>query len=250
MGKFKLIVFDIDGTLTQSKLPLDNEMAELLSKLLRQRKVAIISGAGFEQFKWQILEKLSEKSPKLDNLYLLPTDGTAFCVYKNGWQCESDPPLSQEDKEKIKKVFENIFEKSRLENPKEVYGEIVEDRGAQLNFSALGQDAPIEIKENWDPDNKKRQKIVSTIKDSLSGFSLRIGGTTSIEITKEGIDKAYGLKKLTAKLMAPKESILYIGDKLIVGGNDEPILALGIEYRAVGGLDDTRRVIYELIREN
>ena len=40
----RLIVFDLDGTLAESKSSLDSEMTELLHKLLDIVKVAVISG--------------------------------------------------------------------------------------------------------------------------------------------------------------------------------------------------------------
>lgn len=248
MKKFDLITFDIDGTLTRSKLSLDSEMAALLCELLGKFKVAIISGANYEQFKWQILDCLPCSSEQMKNLYLLPVDGTVFCSYSDSWQCENDTPLSKEEKERIKTAFENIFEKSGLENPDKIYGELVEDRGAQLNFSALGQDAPVELKENWDPDNKKRVRIIEVLKHILPNFSMRIGGTTSIEITKTGIDKAYGLNKLIRQTGISKEKMLYVGDKLFEGGNDAPVLTLGIESRAVKNPEETKKTIWELLK--
>ncbi|MDZ4205650.1 MAG: HAD-IIB family hydrolase [Patescibacteria group bacterium] len=247
MKKYDLIAFDIDGTLTRSKLPLDSEMAELLCRLMEKYMVAIISGAGYKQFKWQILDRLSCPSERMKSLYLLPTDGTIFC-YSDGWQCENDAPLSREEKERIKSAFENIFEEAGLESPDKIYGELIEDRGAQLNFSALGQDAPIELKEKWDSNNKKRVRMVECLQRALPGFSMRIGGTTSIEITKTGIDKAYGLSKLMGRTGISKEKMLYVGDKLFEGGNDEPVLGLGIESRAVKNPKETKQIILELLK--
>lgn len=247
--KLDLIAFDIDGTLTRSKLPLDPEMTQLLCRLMEKYKVAIISGASYEQFKWQILNPLVCQEEKMKNLYLLPTDGTVFCTYGDEWQCQYDDPLSADEKIRIKAAFENIFEESELENPVQIYGEFVEDRGAQLNFSALGQDAPIELKENWDPDNQKRERMVGVLKRTLPDFSMRIGGTTSIEITKVGIDKAYGLNKLMAQTGVPKEKMLYIGDKLFKGGNDEPALSLGMECRSVKNPEETKKVILEFLEQ-
>lgn len=247
--KFDLIVFDIDGTLTRSKLPLESEMAEFLCRLMEKHMVAIISGASYEQFKRQILDHLACSSERMKNLYLLPTDGTIFC-HNDRWQCENDAPLSREERECIKSAFENIFEASRLSNPAQIYGELIEDRGAHFNFSALGQDAPIELKEKWDPDHKKRKQIVEVLKRTLSDFSIHIAGTTSIEITRYGIDKAYGLNKLMGKTGVPKEKILYVGDKFFKGGNDEPVMALGIECRAVANPEETKKVMLELLGQN
>ena len=247
MKSFDLVVFDIDGTLTRSKLPLDNEMATLLSRLMGKYKVAIISGASYEQFKWQILDQLQCPPDKMKNLYLLATDGTVFCSYSDGWQCQSDAPLSEVEKEQIRAAFENIFEASRLESPDKIYGELIEDRGAQLNFSALGQEAPIELKGKWDPDNQKREQMIAVLKRALPDFSMRIGGTTSIEVTKVGIDKAYGLNKLIVQSGISRKKMLYVGDKLSSGGNDAPVLSVAGECRAVKGPEETKKVILELL---
>lgn len=248
MKSFGLIVFDIDGTLTRSKLPLDSEMAGLICLIMEKHKVAIISGAGLEQFKWQILGHLSCETETMKNLYLLPTDGTVFCGYDNNGWCEYDSPMSEEEKNRIKEAFNNIFQESGLEKPEKIYGELIEDRGAQLNFSALGQDAPIELKEKWDSDNKKRERMVEVLKRTLPDFSMRIGGTTSIEITKRGIDKAYGLKKLIERTGVSKEEVLYIGDKLSHSGNDVPVSDLGIFCKEVDGPEETKKVIRELLK--
>lgn len=245
--KFELIAFDIDGTLTESKQPIDSEMAELMSKLLTKYKVAIISGAAYQQFEWQVLSSPSLKDSNLNNLYLLPTDGTVMCTYTDGWHCEADEPLRDEEKSQIRNSFHEALEKTGLKNAGETYGELIEDRGSQMNFSALGQDAPPELKAQWDPDNSKRARIVEVLKELMPDFSFRIGGTTSIEATRQGIDKAYGLEKLLVSLGMSAEKMLYIGDKLFDGGNDAPALSVAGECRAVKGPEETKQVISGLL---
>jgi phosphomannomutase len=55
----KLIVFDLDGTLAESKSSVDAEMSELLHELLAIVKVAVISGGDWSQFEKQLLSKSS-----------------------------------------------------------------------------------------------------------------------------------------------------------------------------------------------
>ena len=80
-----LIVFDLDGTLAESKLPLDAEMASLLGQLLHAVRVAIISGGGWPQFEKQALSNVAQ-DVRLSNLSLLPTCGTKFYKYYGGWK--------------------------------------------------------------------------------------------------------------------------------------------------------------------
>ena len=81
----KLVVFDLDGTLAQSKSSLDAEMAALLNQLLGLIKVAVISGGNWPQFQKQVLSHLTSDE-RLKNLSLLPTCGTQFYKYETGWE--------------------------------------------------------------------------------------------------------------------------------------------------------------------
>jgi phosphomannomutase len=79
----KLIVYDLDGTLAESKSSLDTEMSALLHDLLGIVKVAVISGGDWPQFEKQLLTDLPHDD-RLVNLALLPTCGTKFYQYRGG----------------------------------------------------------------------------------------------------------------------------------------------------------------------
>ena len=254
MNKFDVIAFDIDGTLTVSKSPLednpvvDTDMSDLLNRLMDKYKVAIISGASYKQFETQILAHLTKDNEKLKNLYLLPTNGTTLCTYKEGvWLCPPVNALTDKEKEEIYTAFNKMFEAVGFKISEQIYGEIIEDRGSQITFSAFGQNAPIEIKEVWDKDHQKRQEMVSVLKKYLPDFASHIGGTTSIDVTRKGIDKAYGLRELLKHLNLPSEKLLYVGDELYPDGNDAPALSVAGECRAVKGPEEAKKVILELL---
>src|SRR3546814_18248596 len=59
------------------------------------------------------------------------------------------------------------------------------------------QQAPLDAKERWDPDFAKRQVIQADLRRRLPGLSITLGGTTSIDVTRKGVDKAYGLRRLS-----------------------------------------------------
>lgn len=254
MKRFEVIAFDIDGTLTVSKSPLednpliDTDMSDLLNKLMGKYKVAIISGASMKQFESQVLAHLTKDPDKLNNLFLLPTNGTTFCTYKSGWQCPQVNTLTQEEKEQIYHAFSKMFDEVGFKVPEHIYGEIVEDRGSQITFSAFGQNAPIEIKEAWDKDHEKREEMVQVLKKYLPGFASHIGGTTSIDVTRRGIDKAYGLRELLKYLNLAREKLLYVGDELYPDGNDAPALSVAGECMAVKGPEETKKIILELLK--
>ena len=113
--------------------------------------------------------------------------------------------------------------------PEQVWGERIEDRGSQITFSALGQQAPIHAKEAWDPDFAKRTRIQADLRQRLPGLSINMGGATSIDITREGIDKAYGLKRLSEQTGVALDEMIFFGDAIFPGGNDYPAKHLGLD---------------------
>jgi phosphomannomutase len=113
----------------------------------------------------------------------------------------------------------------------------------------LGQQAPLEEKLKWDPNHAKRKKIKAILDKSIPEFSVRTGGSTSIDITKPGIDKAYGIGKLRDLLGIPVQQMTYIGDALYVEGNDYPAETAGVDCISVKDPNDTKRVVQTIISD-
>ena len=241
----QLIVFDLDGTLALSKSALDDEMAAHLNSLLEVVKVAIISGGDFPQFEKQVLAHLPAGT-KLENLSILPTDGTKFFQYHNSWQKIYSEDLSPAQKQMIEDSLEKAVTASGLQ-PTQSWGERIEDRGTQITYSALGQQAPLEAKETWDPDFAKRKQIKAILDPMLKDFSVSLGGSTSIDVTPPGIDKAYGIRKLRDILNIPIANMLFIGDAIFPGGNDYPALQAGADSIRVRDPQETKRVTEAII---
>jgi phosphomannomutase len=241
----KLIVFDLDGTLAESKAPLDAEMATLLGTLLRIVKVAVISGGDWPQFENQVLANLPHDE-RLKRLYLLPTCGTQFYQYTGEWKQLYAETFSEHDKSKIIASLKQVIESSGCKVEK-VWGEVIEDRGSQITFSALGQHAPIEEKKKWDPDFTKRKKLKTLLDELIPEFSVRLGGATSVDITKPGIDKAYGIRKLRDTLKISLEDMIFIGDALFPGGNDYPAQEAGVASIEVRDPHESKRVIEAIV---
>jgi len=241
----KLIVYDLDGTLAESKSPLDAEMAGLLHDLLAILKVAVISGGAWKQFEGQLLSNLP-RDERLANLSLLPTCGTQFFRYGADWTKVYSEDLSADEKAKIESSLETAVLQAGFK-PQELWGDQIEDRGSQITFSALGQAAPLAEKDKWDPDYAKRKKIKAILDKLLPEFSVRMGGATSIDVTKPGIDKAYGIRKLRDILGIPLKAMIFIGDALFVGGNDYPAEEAGVVSIPVKSPEETKRVTEAII---
>jgi phosphomannomutase len=240
-----LVVFDLDGTLADSKSALDDEMAKLLGGLLGVVKVAIISGGAWPQFEKQVLPKLANDD-LLTKLSLLPTCGTKFYQYNGGWNLLYSEDFTPEQSKKIIDSLGKALDSSGF-RPAKHWGDIIEDRGGQITMSALGQDAPLSEKKTWDPDFAKRKKIKSILDPLLPDFSVQLGGTTSIDVTRPGIDKAYGISKLRETLGIPVRDMIFVGDAIFPGGNDYPAKQAGAESVQVRDPHETKRVIESIV---
>jgi HAD superfamily hydrolase (TIGR01484 family) len=241
----KLIVFDLDGTLAASKSPLDAEMAALMERLLAIVKVAVISGGAWAQFETQLLSHLPGGS-RLENLSLLPTCGTRFYRFAGGWQRLYSEDIAADDRLRIIRALNDALDRSGFRAVHH-WGELIEDRGSQITLSALGQEAPLEEKQKWDADFAKRRAIKALLVPLIRGFSIQMGGATSIDITRAGIDKAYGIAKLRDTLEIAVADMIFIGDALFPGGNDYPAKQAGVLSIAVRDPQETKRVIEAIV---
>ena len=242
----RLIVFDLDGTLAESKSAIDTEMANLLAALLGAVRVAVISGGDFPQFQTQLIAHLPPDD-RMTKLSLLPTCGTKFFDYDPPrWVKRYSEDFTQAEKDRIIAALTAAVASSGFAATK-TWGEAIEDRGSQITYSALGQQAPLDAKKQWDPDFAKRKAIKAVLDTALPDFSVALGGSTSIDITKPGIDKAYGIRKLRDILGIPIAEMLYIGDALFPGGNDAPARTTGATCIQVRDPEETKRVIETII---
>ena len=245
----KLLAFDLDDTLGITKSPISDEMVEVLSKALELYDICVISGGRFEQFKLQITDRLAVSDELLGRLHLMPTCGTQYYRYdeiQGDWQLQYSEDLSKEQKLRISQVLETSAKQLGYweENPA---GEVIEDRGSQITFSALGQQATAADKYAWDSEGSKKATLRHLASLSLPDLEVRAGGTTSIDVTRRGIDKAYGMQKLIEATDITKDEILFFGDKLEEGGNDYPVKAMGIDTISVSKWEDTVEKLKEFI---
>ena len=209
----KVLAFDIDQTLNIAKTPIPDEIADLLNACLDHFEICPISGQKFDQFLVQIVNRLKERGAtpeKLAHLHLFVAQGTQyyrFNLSKNDWELVYNYPLTDEQVQKITQTIEqaakelNLWEADKLKPG----DEIIENRLSQVTFSALGQKAGTEEKYQWDPDCKKREKIVARCKELAPEFDYEIGGTTSINAITPGMNKVFGMTHLLEELKVAKK---------------------------------------------
>lgn len=253
----KVIAFDLDDTLAESKSPISDSMSELIGLLLEKYTVCIISGGRFEQFQQQVINNLRIDSARMEKLHIMPTSGTRYMRFdseSNFWQQVYYEEIPEKDKQRIIDAINRAVDHYGLRE-KKVYGNTIEDRGTQISFSALGQDIVGQLgpdgvlaKKQWDPDVSKRSKLRDFIADIIEDYEVRVGGATSIDITRPGVDKGYGITRLAHELKLSLSDILFIGDRLIEGGNDYPVKAIGVDTIAINSIRETELAIETLIK--
>lgn len=242
----RMIAFDLDGTLAESKQPILPDMAELLSRLLGVAEVAVISGGDWPQFETQVVQRLPADAD-LARLWIMPTTGTKLYRFEGGaWKAVYADIFTADERKHIVDALDRAAEAGGL-NQGQVWGERIEDRGSQITFSGLGQQAPLDAKKAWDPDFVKRKALQASVQAELPDLSINVGGSTSIDITRKGIDKAYGMRKLAKNSGVPTTDMLFFGDAIYPGGNDDPVRAAGIDSVCVRDVHETATAVSAVI---
>ena len=244
LSEKKIIIFDLDGTLTESKSDMNGETASLFCDLLKKKTAAVMGGGDYPQFQKQFLERLNCPEERLENLYILPTSGGR--MYKRGargWRLVYEESFTDKEKAAILDAFEKAFKDIGYVPPMETFGPVMEDRGSQITFSAAGQKAPLEKKKEWNEKSDVRPRLKSALEKYLPEFEIRTGGLTSIDVTKKGIDKAYGVRKIAELTGVPVEEMIYVGDALYEGGNDAAVFRTGIDTIQVSGPSEVKYLL-------
>ena len=177
----------------------------------------------------------------------MPTTGTKLYTYRDGkWGAVYAELFRDAQKKQILEAFDASLDATGF-TPEQTWGERIEDRGSQITFSALGQEAPILEKSRWDPQFAKRKVIQEDLYKRLPELAINMGGTTSIDITKKGVDKGYGLKRLSKESGIQLEEMMFIGDAIFPGGNDYPAKEIGLKTVCVKSPDGTLAAIAGIV---
>ncbi len=246
----RLVAFDLDDTLAPSKAPLPDPVAEALRRLLAVTEVCVISGGQIVQFRTQVVERLGElPGESAARLHLMPTCGTQYWrLGEEGLECVYAEDLTDDQKSRAMSAVEQESRRLGLWAA-ETWGPPLEDRGSQITYSALGQQAPLDAKRAWDPTGEKKNALRAAVQALLPDLEVRSGGSTSVDITRRGIDKAYGMQRLREVTGIPFEDMLFVGDRLDPDGNDYPVKSTGVRTRAVEGWEETVEVIAAVVAE-
>lgn len=191
-----MLIFDMDGTICESKQKISKEMKDKLATL---GSIAVISGASREQMEKQL-------------------DGLECTILA---QCGNDTPLWQ-NKLNFFELWEIKSHVRRFGNPRD--NRKFENRGSQIAYSFIGHNAKRELKLAYDPEGKVRQEILEKYPFKSKTLKVKIGGTTCLDYTKytKGDNIARWIKENKLK----KKDCVYYGDALFKGGNDESVIGV------------------------
>lgn len=229
---YKHLFFDMDQTIAPSRQPILPEMFELLSSC--DRDVIIVSGQDVEKIKWQS-----------NNLraYVLGQNGNhAFDI--DGlelWNFPLEPHHRDQILDHISEIMAILDHEVNFDwNP-------IEDRGAQITFSPIGNTAPVEVKSTYDPDRSKRNHFLKTIPFASPDLVVKIGGSASLDYIHKDRQKGANVARLIDLLGWDKEECIYYGDGLYPGGNDEAVIGV-IDTVLVENHLDTYQKLQELLK--
>jgi len=221
-GERVTLIADVDDTVCPSTQPIGPGLAKEIARLVNGGcAFAFISGSSLAQISAQLSPFLGVPH------HLLPVSGAQYVrveysegkpLFKEQYKVE----FSVQERGEILGALEALIAAYDI-RPLTSKEDQLQDRGSQITLSILGRNAPDDKKRAADPDGKKRREWLAFLKEKLGEkYSMRIGGTTSIDITPKGIDKAYGIRRfLEANSLKPSEA-LFFGDKLGPDGNDFP----------------------------
>lgn len=249
-AQYKLIACDLDDTLAETKQPIEASIAFLIERLIEHYDICVITGGTFEQIERNVITRLPGGALKnLSRFHAMSTSGSTYHRYNASnrkWDTVYNHTLSSIERKNIIEIVEHTVRKAGLW---ELYpdGAIIQDRQSQITFSALGQQANPKLKRAWDPTRTKRQMLREKIANALPSYEVVINGNTSIDVLQKGIDKGFGLGKLMEYNGLLPRDVLFFGDSLQPGGNDYPVLELGIEAIEVSKWQQTEQYIIHLL---
>lgn len=220
----------MDMTITPSRQPVLPDMKELLTSL--PQTITIVSGSTVEQI-------------------MVQSDGMrTYTLGQNGNHATDiddtemwNVPLDDIHRAEIMAHISEIM--ARLDHDVNYDWHPIEDRGAQITFSPIGNRAPLELKKTYDPDRKKREALMAAVPFTSADLVVKIGGSTSLDYIHKDRHKGANVQKLIDHMGWNSDECIYFGDGLYPGGNDEAVIGV-IETVLVEDHVDTYRRLREM----
>lgn len=204
-----IYVFDMDGTLTPARKPMEDNFAKKILPWLKENKTYIATGSDFKKVQEQLREDVIEAFSGI------------FCAMGNVlWQ--KGEVIYNRDFEPEKELIADLENfRAITKYPHKLYSNYIEKRTGALNFCVLGRDCPYDARvqySTWDAENEERLAIQSILAEKYPAYDFSLGGAVSIDIVKKGCGKGQIAKEL--RQISAEEKIVFFGDRTFAGGND------------------------------
>ena len=221
------LLFDMDGTLTDARQPISEDVVEALSSTAAGIRHYLVTGSD--------MCKVEEQIPKEILLELFSR--VYACNGTLVYNCDLDmddenSPIEPELMHKvtlvdhyseadINHVLDILLKTAANTHTKVKTGTFVEWRESQINFSVVGRNCTPAQREDyvkWDKKSGERKKIIDQLREEFKGWGLsfRLGGQISIDVTREGWDKSYAFENMPET----PDQCIFFGDKICQDGND------------------------------
>lgn len=243
----KVALFDLDNTLAEPFRPISDAMTASLTKVIARLPTAIMTAASLERIELEVLSRLGGDVDLTRLMLFTANAGQAFAFEKNHWRMQYGFEFTDAQLAQIRAALEESLRETNVLQGAKVYGEQFIDYKGYFAFTALGVGAPVEERRAWDPDFAKRTVLRAKLLEKLPEFDVYIGGSTSIDITFKGVSKAYGITWLSERMKIPASDMLYVGDALYEGGNDQVVISTGVQTRQTKDPEETLAIIDELL---
>ena len=238
----KIYIFDVDGTLTPSRLRMTEEFAKFFDKWSSKNKYYLVTGSD--------LDKTKEQLPIA---YVDRAEAIFTCCGNQMWR---DDELIYNNKfTPPESLIEHLEEKIKYSKYYHRAGNHIEDRGSMLNFSVVGRNCTQEQREDyfkWDKQTNERKNISNDIKSTWTKLDAVIGGQISIDIYPKGSDKSQVLDIIKQERLVEPDEYIFIGDGIENGGNDYPLAELMdnteiCDWYHTKGWEHTKEILESLI---
>ncbi|KAI0044761.1 eukaryotic phosphomannomutase [Auriscalpium vulgare] len=241
----KLVLFDVDGTLTLARQLVSPEMAALLRELRAKLAIGFVGGSDLVK----ITEQLQAPGTNVLDDFDFAFAENGLTAFKAGKPIESQSFIKFVGEERYKKLVNFILHYIADIDIPIKRGTFVEFRNGMINVSPIGRNATIQERldfQAYDKIHGIRAAFVKVLQEKFADYGLTysIGGQISFDVFPHGWDKTFALRHVEAEGF---EEIHFFGDKTYQGGNDWEIFS---DPRTIGhsvsNPDDTYRQLKAL----
>ena len=223
-------LFDVDGTLTPSRLPIDKNFEQFFLNWMKDKNVYLVTGSDKDKTIEQIGEKIWSN---VNRAY----QSCGNAVYEKG------KLIRQSDFKLDRELRRLLFTFNAVSEWPHKFDNHIEERIGLVNYSSIGRSCPQTYRNAyhmWDMLNEERKLFCKMVEETFPELEASIGGQISIDIYPKGQNKAQVLDDLEGP-------ITFFGDRCEPGGNDYPIVSRIEDEHIVHNVKDWKET-YKLLK--